>query len=233
MRSQIPLAFAAFTCLGLAPVVARGQEAAATTAVAPVKRLPVYAHIMLFGGAMLEDRDHRITTGPSRTLEGFGGAASIGGTIDDHHRFGGRLQLFMRPTRKVARQSPPPDPSAPATPWGAVISGYLGPEYMYRTALGFYAAGSVGIGFALSAIDDDGCGETTTTCTADQRRRGGDNVQHASIAAGGIASLGYEWRPLPLLAVNAEIFGGLSRGVDDDEASLTNGTYGLALGLGF
>jgi hypothetical protein len=255
----IPLTLAALACLGLPAAAARGQQppgtaaaigpshvttalsttaapastaarTAAVVAYQPPPRLPIYAHLMLSGGVLVEDRDLRLTTRSSRTLEGIGGAVRIGANLDDHHRLGGRVQWFARPTRTVAPDVQPA-PVMPQPRWGTVMAASAGPEYMYKSTAGFYGAAAVGVGLALSAMETAcGLGEP---CAADDPRRNDADVQRASVGATGTLSLGYEWRAHPLLAVNAEIFGGLYRGLDDDERSLTNGTYGLALGLGF
>ena len=61
----------------------------------------------------------------------------------------------------------------------------------------------------------------------------GDNVERGSAGIAGILSLGYEWRANKWFAMNAEIYGGLYRGIDDNENSMNGSMFGVAMGVGF
>jgi hypothetical protein len=181
-------------------------------------RAPIYVNLMLAAGGYGEDGDNRLTTRDSKLLEGFGGLFRIGAVLGPHHRLGGRVQSFVRPTKKVA---PDIGSTAVATDeWGAVTFGFVGPEYLYTTDLGIYGAGSMGVGFAMSKrrFDSD------------------DDDHHPEKASAGLASMlsfGYEWRANKWFAMNAEVFAGLYHGVDDNENSMNGGLFGVAMGAGF
>lgn len=183
-------------------------------------RAPIYVNLMLSAGAYGEDGGNRLTTRDSKLLEGFGGLFRIGAVLSPHHRLGGRLQSFVRPTKKVAL-----DAGSTATPtndWGAVTFGFAGPEYIYDTDFGVYGAASAGMGFAVSSRHlDDG--------SADHDH----DVEKASAGLAGMLSLGYQWRASKWFAMNAEVFGGLYHGVDDNETSMDGALFGLGMGVGF
>jgi len=183
------------------------------------QRAPIYINLMMAAGAYGEDGSNRLTTRDSKILEGFGGVLRIGAVLDRHHRIGGRLQSFVRPTKKVILD--PPATTTTTDEWGVVTFGFAGPEYIYTTDFGLYAGGSIGIGGAMSAskIGDDN----------DKN----DHLERGSAGAAGIASLGYEWRANKWFAMNAEIYGGLYRGIDDNENGMNGGLFGLAMGVGF
>jgi hypothetical protein len=183
------------------------------------QRAPIYINLMMAVGAYGEDGDNRLTTRDSKVLEGFGGVLRIGAVLDRHHRIGGRLQSFVRPTKKVILD--PPATATTTDEWGVVTFGFAGPEYIYTTDFGLYAGGSIGIGGAMSAskFDDD-----------DDKS---DHLERGSAGIAGIASLGYEWRANKWFAMNAEIYGGLYRGIDDNENGMNGGLFGLAMGVGF
>jgi hypothetical protein len=144
----------------------------------------------------------------------------VGAVLGPHHRLGARLQSFVRPTKKVAL-----DPSSTATAtdkWGAVSFAHLGPEYLYTSDLGIYGAASLGLGFAMSNRDVE-----------DSDSDSDDHLEKGSAGVSGMLSLGYEWRASKWFAMNAEIFGGLYHGVDDNEVSMNGGLFGLAMGVGF
>jgi hypothetical protein len=182
-------------------------------------RAPIYFNMMLSVGAFTEDSDNRLTTRDSKVLEGFGGVLRVGAVLGEHHRLGVRMQSFVRPTKKVLL-----DPPATTTSndWGAVSFGYVGPEYLYTTDLGLYAGGSLGIAGAMSSrkLDDDG----------DDNH---DHIERGSAGIAGIASVGYEWRANKWFAMNAEVFGGLYHGIDDNENSMNGALFGLGVGMGF
>lgn len=183
-------------------------------------RAPMYVNLMLAAGGFGEDGDNRLTTRDSKLLEGFGGVFRIGAVLGPRHRLGARLQSFVRPTKKVAL-----DPSSIATPtekWGAVSFAHLGPEYLYTSDLGIYGGASAGLGFAMSGRDVE-----------DSDSDSDDHLEKASAGVSGMLSLGYEWRASKWFAMNAEIFGGLYHGVDDNEISMNGGLFGLAMGVGF
>ena len=183
-------------------------------------RAPMYVNLMLAAGGFGEDGDNRLTTRDSKLLEGFGGLFRIGAVLGPHHRLGARMQSFVRPTKKVAL-----DPSSTATTtdkWGAVSFAHLGPEYLYTSDLGIYGGASAGLGFAMSGRDVE-----------DSDSNSDDNLEKASAGLSGMLSLGYEWRASKWFAMNAEIFGGLYHGVDDNEISMNGGLFGLAMGVGF
>lgn len=180
-------------------------------------RAPIYVNLMLAAGGYGEDGDNRLTTRDSKLLEGFGGLFRVGAVLDPHHRLGGRVQSFVRPTKKIA-----PDIGSTAMPtdeWGAVTFGFVGPEYLYTTDLGIYAAAAAGVGFAMS-----------------KRELDSDDDRHTEKASAGVASmlsLGYEWRANKWFAMNTEVFAGLYHGVDDNENSMNGGLFGIAMGAGF
>jgi hypothetical protein len=172
---------------------------------------------MMTAGALGEDGGNRLTTRDSKILEGIGGVLRIGAVIGPRHRIGARMQSFVRPTKKIALD-PGSDTSA-TNQWGAVSFLYGGPEYIYDTDFGLYAAGSIGLAGAMSTRKND-----------DDK---GSNLERGSAGAAGILSLGYQWRANKWFALNAEIFGGLYHGIDDNENSMNGSLFGLALGAGF
>ena len=48
-----------------------------------------------------------------------------------------------------------------------------------------------------------------------------------------MCGLGYEWRANKWFAMNAEIYGALYHGIDDNEKSMNNALFGLGMGVGF
>jgi hypothetical protein len=48
-----------------------------------------------------------------------------------------------------------------------------------------------------------------------------------------LCGLGYEWRANKWFAMNAEIYGALYHGIDDNEKSMNNALFGLGMGAGF
>ena len=182
-------------------------------------RAPIYVNMMMTAGAYGEDGSNRLTTRDSRILEGVGGVFRIGAVLDEHHRLGGRLQSFFRPTKKILRDA---TDTTSTNDWGAVTFGYIGPEYMYATDFGLYAGASIGFGFAMSTrkLDHD-----------DDHKN--DNVERGSAGGAGIVSLGYEWRANKWFAMNAEVYGGLYHGIDDNDKSMNGGLFGMGMGVGF
>jgi hypothetical protein len=175
----------------------------------------------MFGvGAYGEDGDNRLTTRDSKLLEGLGGLFRIGAVLGPHHRLGARLQSFVRPTKKVALEAG--STASTTNDWGAVSFGFAGPEYLYNTDFGLYVGGSAGVGFAVSSRDVE-------SSDSDDRH----HTEKGSAGIAGMASLGYEWRANKWFAMNAEAFGGLYHGVDDNENSMNGGLFGLAMGVGF
>jgi hypothetical protein len=182
-------------------------------------RAPMYANLMLSAGVLGEDGGNRLTTRDSQVLEGGGGLFRIGAVLGPHHRLGGRFQWFVRPTKKVALESGAT--ASASTDWGAVTFGYAGPEYLYTSDLGLYVGGSVGVAGAAS------------TRKVDTGSNDDPQTEKASAGIAGMVSAGYEWRASKWLALNAEVFGGLYHGVDDNEATMNGGLFGLAMGVGF
>jgi hypothetical protein len=174
---------------------------------------------MLSVGAFTEDGNNRLTTRDSKVLEGFGGVLRLGGVIGEHHRVGARMQSFVRPTKKVLLD--PPAATNTNSDWGAVSLGYIGPEYIYTSDMGLYAGGSIGVAGAMSSskIEKDNNDDNHT--------------ERGSAGIAGIVSLGYEWRANKWFAMNAEVFGGLYHGIDDNENSMDGALFGLGLGMGF
>ena len=182
-------------------------------------RAPIYVNMMMTAGAYGEDGSNRLTTRDSKILEGVGGVFRIGAVLDQHHRLGGRLQSFFRPTKKILYDS---TDTTTTNDWGAVTFGYIGPEYLYTTDFGLYAGGSIGFGFAMS------------TKKLDQNDHDkSDNIERGSAGGAGILSLGYEWRANKWFAMNAEVYGGLYRGIDDNENAMNGGLFGMGMGVGF
>lgn len=183
-------------------------------------RAPIYVNLMLSVGILTEDGNNRLTTRDSKLLEGFGGVFRVGAVLSEHHRLGARMQSFMRPTKKVLLD--PPATNNTNNEWGAVSFGYIGPEYLYATDFGLYAGGSIGVAGALSRsnFDDDDDDDDK-------------HIERGSAGVAGIASLGYEWRANKWFAMNAEVFGGLYHGIDDNENSMDGAMFGLGLGMGF
>ena len=214
-----------------APAISEPAPAVAAAPVAPSEpqpykgwgrgvRAPIYVNLMLTAGALGEDGSNRLTTRDSKVLEGVGGIFRLGAVIDAHHRLGGRVQSFVRPTKKVA-----PDLGSTTTAtdtWGAVTFGYAGPEYLYTSDWGLYGGASIGVGTAMSSrrIDDGGS-------------RTKHEMEKVSAGAAAMLSAGYEWRANKWFALNAEIFGGLYHGVDDNEDSMNGSLFGVAMGAGF
>lgn len=183
-------------------------------------RPPMYLNLMMTVGAYGEDGSNRLTTGDSKILGGIGGVLRIGAIIDQHHRLGARLQSFVRPTKKILLDTPADTTSS--NQWGAVTFGCIGPEYIYSTNFGLYAGGSIGLAGVMSTKNVD-----------HQSDSKGDNVERGSAGIAGILSLGYEWRANKWFAMNAEIYGGLYRGIDDNENSMNGSMFGVAMGVGF
>jgi hypothetical protein len=212
----------------LAVGVASGAVALAAMEPEPVKgwrrgrRAPMYVNLMLSVGALGEDGSNRLTTRDSKILEGFGGTLRLGAVLDEHHRLGARLQSFVRPTKKILQDSSS-TPATTSNEWGAVSFGYVGPEYLYTTDLGLYAGASVGFGFAMSSRDINNKNDDDKT----------NHIERGSAGAAGFLSLGYEWRASKWFAVNAEIYGGLYRGVDDNDNGMNGSLFGFAMGAGF
>ncbi len=186
-------------------------------------RAPMYASLMMLGGGLVEDSDNRLTTRDSRTLEGVGGAFRIGAVLSEEHRLGARIQSFTRPTKKVVRDQPLPAGTNPD--WGAANFAYAGPEYIYTSPWGLYGGFSAGVGMAFTTDDWD----KSNDCDDDDH----DSLEHGAAGAAGILSVGYEWRVSKWFAMNAEAFGGLFHGVDDDERSMTTTMFGVGMGAGF
>ncbi len=184
-------------------------------------RAPMYASLMLFAGGFAEDGDNRLTTRDSKFLEGFGGVFRVGAVLDRHHRLGGRMQSFVRPTKKIAL-APDSTATTPTDEWGAVTFGYVGPEYIYTSDYGVYAGASVGIGFAMSARDID-----------HEHANKEDDMEKGSGGIAAMLSAGYEWRVSKWFALNAEVFGGLYHGVDDNENGMDGAIIGMGMGVGF
>jgi len=183
-------------------------------------RAPMYVNLMLSAGAFGEDGSNRLTTRDGKLLEGAGGLFRIGAVINQHHRVGGRMQSFVRPTKKVVLEA---GATAAATDgWGAVTFGYAGPEYLYTTDLGLYGGASVGVGAAMSS-------RKVSSADSDEEHE----LEKASAGIAGMLSLGYEWRANKWFALNVEGFGGLYHGVDDNENSMNGALFGLAMGVGF
>jgi hypothetical protein len=183
-------------------------------------RPPIYVNLMMFAGVMGEDGDNRLTTRDSKLLEGAGGMFRVGAVINRHHRLGGRMQSFVRPTKKIL-----PDPSTADTTtdgWGAVTFSYAGPEYLYTSDLGIYGGVSIGAGAAVS--------------TRHIRQADSDDENHrerSSVGVAGVLSVGYEWRVTKWFALSAEFFGTLYHGVDDNENTMNGSLFGAAMGIGF
>jgi hypothetical protein len=183
-------------------------------------RAPIYVNLMLSAGALGEDGGNRLTTRSSKILEGGGGVFRIGAVINQHHRLGGRLQSFIRPTKKV---EPDPASTAVATDsWGAVTFGYAGPEYLYTDGLGFYGGGSLGVAGAVSSRKTDVSGSDTK-----------NHREKAALGVAAMLSAGYEWRANKWFAMNAELYGGLYHLVDDNEDAMNGSIFGVAMGVGF
>jgi hypothetical protein len=213
-----------------APVVGVAQAQAVELELSPVGapdpytgwgrgvRAPIYVNLMLSAGALTEDGSNRLTTRDSKVLEGFGGVLRVGAVLGKHHRLGARMQSFVRPTKKILLD--PPAATDTNAEWGAVSMGYVGPEYLYTSDLGLYAGGSLGVAGAMSRSkvdhDDDD-----------------KHVERGSAGIAGIASVGYEWRANKWFAMNAEAFGGLYHGIDDNENSMNGALFGLGVGMGF
>jgi hypothetical protein len=214
-----------------APPVPLAQSVAAAPTPEPVqgpepytgwgrgRRPPMYLNMMLFVAGLSEDGSNRLTTRDSKLLEGFGGVLRIGAVLNEHHRLGARMQSFVRPTKKVLLD--PPATTTTNEDWGAVTLAYFGPEYLYDTGLGIYAAGSLGVAGLVSSSK------------VDDKNDDHDHVERGSAGVAGIVSVGYEWRANKWFAMNAEAFGGLYHGVDDNENSMNGAIFGLGMGMGF
>lgn len=182
-------------------------------------RAPIYVNLMLHVGAFVEDGDNRLTTRDSKVLEGFGGVFRVGAVLSQHHRLGVRMQSFVRPTKKVLLD--PPAANDSNSDWGAVSFGYVGPEYLYTNDLGIYVGASLGVAGAMS------------TSRIDHDDDDDHHVERGSAGVAGIVSLGYEWRTNKWFAMNAELYGGLYHGIDDNENAMNGGVFGLGVGAGF
>jgi hypothetical protein len=191
------------------------------------KLLPMYFDVMLLGEGLGEDSSYRLTTNSGR-LAGFGGMMRIGARLNPHTKLGVRMQSFFRPTKKVILDPAPATPTA--AKWGAVQMGFIGPEYIYTFDSGLYLAGSLGVA-GIASIDTLGCGSDGLGSCNDGENHG--DVQRGTLGGAGMASVGYEWRAGKWFAVNAELFLGLYRGLNDNEQSMTSSIVGVGLGMGF
>jgi hypothetical protein len=183
-------------------------------------RAPMYVHLMMAAGAFGEDGSNRLTTRDSKVLEGAGAIFRVGAVLGPNHRLGARIQSFFRPTKKILLD-PNSGPATDSNQWGGVSFVYGGPEYIYDTGFGLYAGGSIGIAGAMSTRDLD----------HDDDKR--DDIERGSAGAAGMLSVGYEWRVSKWFAMNAEAYGGLYHGIDDDEKTMNGSLFGLAMGVGF
>lgn len=191
--------------------------------------LPVYGSFLVAGAAFHEDSDDRLTTRSSRTLESFGLVTHLGANLDEHHRLGARFQSLVRPTKAIARDTPY-DPAISDSRWGTIVTGHIGPEYMLLTDAGVYGAASVGLGYAFSTVRRSDCAAGSVCAKDDARIR--DRIERGTVGFSGVVSLGYQWRSRHMLTANAEVFGGLYRGFRDEDRSVNNSTFGLAVGFG-
>jgi hypothetical protein len=118
---------------------------------------------------------------------------------------------------------PDTDSTSTATDtWGAVTFGYAGPEYLFTSDFGLYGGASIGVAGEVSSRRVD-------STDSDHKAR----KEKASAGVAGMLSAGYEWRANKWFALNAEIFGGLYHGVDDNENTMNGSLFGLAMGVGF
>jgi hypothetical protein len=184
-----------------------------------------YAGMLVYGAGFAEDPDYRLTTRKTRLLEGVSGTLRLGGVIDAHSRFGVRMQGFLRPTKALVGD---PVPYANRD-WGSVQVGFIGPEYIYTTSRGVYAAASVGIAGASSSDGSD-CRDRGYYGGCDRHH---DNTLRSSFGGGALASLGYEWRVARWFAISTEVFGGVLLGMNDQEQSTTSEVFGAGIGIGF
>jgi len=202
------------------------------------KRPRFYLNFMVLGGALTEDDGNRVTSRDSETLEGAGGAFRVGAVIKDHHLMGVRMQALARPTRSVLAGD-----GTTTNDWGLVADYYVGPDYRYITDFGLYFGLSVGVGALVAEADfeDHGksCDRTCRTCSTRCAPGEDDEVdehrvfdEHAAISIGGVATLGYELRLSRYFALYAEAFGGYQHGLDQDERTMNNAMFGIAIGLG-
>ena len=107
-----------------------------------------------------------------------------------------------------------------------------------RQQLGSDVPGYFGAGTGLSFIFADnqvgGSNDEAPACNEfeclDAHLRATDD--HGSLSLAATAVVGYEYRLKRNLAVNVEAFMGVTTGEDEDNQEMTNGTYGLAVGLG-
>ncbi len=194
------------------------------------KRAPIYADVLVLGELYQEDSDYRLTTRKTRGLEGAGGLFRIGATLNPNLRLGLRVQSFMRPTKKVLRQ-PAAEPGH--APWGSVQFGYAGPEVLFVSESGWYAAGSLGVA-GSSSVSDLGCDDDMGHCDNDNEgRHHDDDIERGSLGAGAMVSVGYEWRLYKWFSLSAELFGGGYGGFAKNEKGTGGAVAGLGMGLGF
>jgi len=182
-----------------------------------------YADMMIAWAGYAEDPDYRLTTRKTRLLEGGSGLIRLGGVIDAHNRVGVRMQGFLRPTRALVRDN------MLDHDWGSVQVGFIGPEYIYTTTSGVYAAASVGFAGASSSLDHSSCNDSYYYGRCDH----GDGTLRSSFGGGALASLGYEWRLRRWLTLSAEAFGGVLFGLTDQEKSTQSEVFGVGVGVGF
>jgi len=218
---------------GQGAVADPGPSRTVDTSLEPVKgwrrgrHAPIYVGALLLGEGFVEDGQMRLTGRETRTLEGVGGLFRAGAVLGEHSRLGVRVQTFSRPTKTVLNED-----GSRASPqsWGAVQFGYIGPEYLYVTDAGVYFAGSVGVAGLISTRESD--------CTSDWRAcQDGDNhhsdVQRGTGGGAALASIGYEWRLHKWFAINAEAFGGVYGGLNENEQTMNGSIFGVGVGAGF
>lgn len=210
-----------------------GPSRTVDTSLEPVKgwrrgrHAPIYVGALLLGEGFVEDGQMRLTGRETRTLEGVGGLLRAGAVLGEHSRLGVRLQTFSRPTKTVLNE----DGSRPSPQrWGGVQFGYIGPEYLYVTDSGVYFAGSVGIAGVVSTREAD-CTTNWRACEDDGDHQ--TDVQRGTGGGAALASIGYEWRLHKWFAINAEAFGGVYGGLDEDEQTMNGTIFGIGVGAGF
>jgi hypothetical protein len=190
------------------------------------KHPPAYFNWMPFGGAVIEDRDNRLTDRSGQVLQGVGAAIRAGGIVNDMHMIGIRIQGMARPSRRVLG----PDGER-ADKWGAVVTPYIGPEYRFLTKFGLYVGGTLG-GAGIVASRDGDCDEECWDDIYCDTSNCDDAETRGVMGLGGMLSLGYQYRIRRYFSMNIEMFGGFFRGFDTEDDTMNIGLFGVGIGLG-
>jgi hypothetical protein len=199
-----------------------------TAEVRPQRRKPLYFSAMVTGSVLHEDGENRLTQDGDTTLFTPGLVLRLGGVIDEHHLVGAGLRASWVNTRSIL------DEDEQDNHLGAVSTYMLGSEYRYLTSYGFYFGGSASFAVVLAddklgGGDDEAPACDTGNCLDEHLEQTDD---HASFGVALLGTIGYEHRFRNNFTISVEAYAGFIRGKDEHAEDMTNGTYGVAFGIG-